>query len=56
MSVYVTLRDSAPPVKRRGWMRVFFGGLLLWVASLFVTLLTAGRQLGARGEGRTGRD
>ena len=35
----------ASPVRRHGWVRVFLGGLLLWVASLVVTLLTANANL-----------
>lgn len=36
----MSLRAPAPPRTRPGWPRVFFGGLLLWVASVVVTLAT----------------
>lgn len=36
---------APPPVRRLGWVRVFLGGLLLWVASLAVTLVTANANL-----------
>jgi protease PrsW len=41
---------STPPVRihathRRAWIRIFFGGLLLWIASVVVTLVTENPNL-----------
>lgn len=38
-------RHAAPPVRSRGWIRVFLVGLLLWLASLATTMVTSNANL-----------
>ena len=42
---HLPARPSRQQAHRRAWLRIFFGGLLLWVAAVVVTMITGNPNL-----------